>query len=151
LWPEVRTKRSIQNKGYMSRACSIFRPDNKLNERYRWFAGEGKSWRQAVLVELGRIGVSYGDVTAIAMADKLVGQLESGDLSTTREAAAWLRRARLSAVGRPSKATVDALERLITTTILTYVTEHPDTTTAMVQKALWGAYSIAKELAEGEP
>jgi len=149
IWgPDLGTTRTLRNKQYLACGQRAIKPDGKLlNERYRWFAGDGrKNYRQAVLVELGRIDIFYGEATAIAMADKLAEQVASGNLSTTREAAAWLRRARLSQSGRPSKATVDALERLITTTIIAYVAEHPDVTPEMVRQALCGAYELPEVL-----
>jgi hypothetical protein len=135
----VLTKRSFRNKGYLTRAIRVVRPDGKLNERYRWFAGEGKSFRQAVLVELGRIAVQLGDATAVTMADRLADIADEGELTTTRAAAACLRRARLSLAGKPSEASADALERLIITMIDGYLDQHPDATAALVQEALLGA------------
>jgi hypothetical protein len=150
-WGELGlTKRSLRNKGYLTGAMRIVRPDGKLNERYRWFAGEEKGFRQAVLVELGRIAVKFGDATTVEMADRLAELVDKGELSTTRAAAACLRRTRLSLLGKPSEANADALECLITTTIVGYLDEHPDVTAATVREALLGALSNAKQLVEGE-
>jgi hypothetical protein len=136
LWPEIGTKRSVRNKEYMSLAVRVLKPDDKCPERYAWFASEGKNHRQAVLVEIGRIASRYGDASAVVMADRLAALIAEGKLSTTREAAACLRRGRLSLSGTPSIASVEALEKLITTAIITYLGEHPDVTGALVQEAL---------------
>jgi hypothetical protein len=147
VWSDrITTKRSLRNKQYMARGTRAIRFYDEPNERYRWFAGDGTRPRQAIFVELGRIAIRYGDATAVAMADKLVQHVIEGKLSTTREAAAWLRRARLSATGRSPEASAEALERLITTTIITWVSEHPDATPEMVRQALCGTYSLPEIL-----
>lgn len=147
---QINTRRTLRNKQYMVLAVRAISPDGKRNARYGWLAGDGKNHRQAILVELGRIAGRYGDATAVAMADELASQVKDGNLSNTREAAAWLRRRRLSAGGKPSTATSSALEDLITTTIINYLGEHPDATAALVQEALCGAYSFAERLADME-
>jgi hypothetical protein len=55
----------------------------------------------------------------------------------------------LSASDKPTKASAGGLERLITTTIVTYLDQHPDATAALVQEALSGAYSFRQAISSG--
>ncbi len=147
IWQgDINNRRTLRNKQYMSVGLGAIRPDDKPNERHGWFAGEGKGYRQAVLVELGRIADAFGDAIALTMADKLANMVGAGEVSTTREAAACLRRARLSLTGKPSQASAAALEDLIVTTIINYVSEHPDASSALVQEALCGACTVAEAM-----
>jgi hypothetical protein len=70
-----------------------------------------KSSRQVVLVELGRIAVQFGNATAATMADRLAKLVDEGGLTTTRQAEACLRRARLELSGRASETSAEALVR----------------------------------------
>jgi hypothetical protein len=142
IWSDkITTKRSLRNKQYAVRGLQAISPDggDKPNLRHNWFAGDGKNYRQAILMELGRIAARYGDAAAMTMADKVVDGVAAGDFTTTREATAWLRRARLTTSEKPAQASADALERLVITTIKNYLADHPDATVRLVEEALCGA------------
>ena len=141
----ITTKRSLRNKQYCVEGARAICPEGQRTARYAWFANDQRC-RQAVLVELGRIAMRYGDATARSMADELAHKAAAGELSTTREAAAWLRQARLRQSGTRKPATADALEKVITTTIITWMAEHPDATPALVAEALSGAHSLPEVL-----
>jgi len=56
LYPEVRTRRGMQNKVYMSHAFVVLKAVPDHRERYRWLLGEdGETWRSTLLAELGRL------------------------------------------------------------------------------------------------
>ena len=86
IWQgEINNRRTLRNKQYMSVGLGAIRPDDKPNERHSWFAAdEGKGFRQAVLVELGRIAVAFGDAIALTMADKLANMVGAGVRSRRR-------------------------------------------------------------------
>jgi hypothetical protein len=79
-----------------------------------------------VLVGLGRIAAQHGDATALAMADKVTDGAARGVFKTTREAASWLRHARLSVFAKPPQASAVVLERLVITTVNNYLVDHAD-------------------------
>ena len=44
VWGDrITTKHSVRNKAYLTCAMRVARPEGKLNERYRWFAGDRPS------------------------------------------------------------------------------------------------------------
>jgi hypothetical protein len=137
----ITTKRSLRNKQYSVLGLRAIRPEgvDKPNPRHNWFAGDGRNYRQAVLVQLGRIAARFGDAVAMTMADKVADGVAAGDFTTTRDAAAWLRWARLSTSEKPTEASADALERLVVTTIKNYLVDHPDATDGLVEEALYRA------------
>src|SRR5215510_11522436 len=73
------TKRSLRNKQYLVLGLRAICPEadhDNMNPRHLWFGGDHKGrgkFRQAVLVELGRIADQYGDADAVEMADVLIG------------------------------------------------------------------------------
>jgi hypothetical protein len=75
----------------------------------------------------------------MTIAEKVVDGVAACDFTTTREATAWLRRARLTTSEKPAQASADALERLVITTIKNYLADHPDATVRLVEEALCGA------------
>jgi hypothetical protein len=79
---------------------------------------------------------SFNDATALEMADQLADRVKAGEFKTTRQAAAWLRRARLSASNNKPIAISQALEELITTTIKNSLFDHPDADANLVIDAL---------------
>ena len=101
-----------------------------------------------MLVELGRIAVRYRDAVACEMPDKVAAAVATGEFKTTREAASWLRCARLSTSDKPTEASALALERLIITTINKYLDEHPDAAAELVKEALDGAYGFAESMGQ---
>lgn len=145
LWGGLITSlRGVRNKEYARvGAGAIVGPDGWLNPKHAWFATERRV-RQGILTELGRIAMRFGRTTAVAMADKLADKVAAGELASTRDAAAWLRQARLRQSGCRKPATAGALERTITTTIINWMSEHPDATPALVGEALSGAYSLVE-------
>lgn len=146
VWGDlVGTRRGLTNKMYAKAGAMAVCPCGQRNPRHAWFANERRV-RQAVLVELGRIARRYGAQTARDMADRLADKVAVGELSTTREAAAWLRQARLRQSGCRKPARADVLEKVITTTIINWIAEHPDAKPALVGEALSRAYSLVEIL-----
>jgi hypothetical protein len=139
LYPDVTTKRSIRSKQYVILGLRAIRPDGveKINPYHDWFAGLGKGQhRQAVLVELGRIAVQPNNATALDMANKLADRVAAGEFKTTRQAAAWLRWARLSTCNKVPFATALALAKLLITTIMNFMADHPEADADLVNDAL---------------
>jgi hypothetical protein len=144
------TKRTTRNKQYIimaQRAISLDgQGDGEFHEHHGWFVGGGRNYRQTVLAELGRIAVRYGDVTARAIADELADKVLSGEITTTRQAASWLRRCRLSASGKINMARAGGLQQALVAAIDSYLDQHPDATAALVRDAVCGALDYAASL-----
>ena len=73
----ITTKRSLRNKQYCVEGARAICPEGQRTARYAWFANDQRC-RQAVLVELGRIAMRYGDATARSMADELAHKAAAG-------------------------------------------------------------------------
>lgn len=145
-WGEiVSTKRGLDNKSYAKIGAIAICPNGQPNPRHAWFASE-QHIRQAVLAELGRIAKRHGAGVARKLADELADRVVAGEVATTREAAAWLRRVRLYQPGakRAKPATAEALAHVIITAVTNWMSEHPDATPAMLGEALSDAYSLVE-------
>jgi hypothetical protein len=137
LFPDVRTRRGQQNKDYAAIAINaLLAGAVVVPAKFQWMVGSGRNYRQAVLVELGRIAASYGSETALHIADQLGAARQNGELGNTREAAAWLRRRRLRAEKRERAPSAEALSKRLWTTVLEYLGEHPEVDDRLVTDAI---------------
>lgn len=91
LFPEVRSRRSLQNRAYSSRALAVLAEVPEHRQRFRWLVGsDGNTLRMGALVELGR----YRDEQSVLnLADAMCRAAAERRL-TTSEAAALVRRGR---------------------------------------------------------
>lgn len=154
LWPEVRSRRSLQNRAYFGHAASALKDVPDHLTRFRWILGErgdtGDTWRMGVLVELGRWNHPQ---TIVAFADQLCQVAASRRLTTT-EAVALVRRARGKADGRDlCKPSGNGLVDALCATLNHYQRAHPDTGSGDFLEALNEVYGIVAEMmeAEGKP
>jgi hypothetical protein len=139
LYPEVRTRRSIQNKVYLSHAFVALKgvPDHR--ERYLWLIGDdGNTFRSTLLAELGRLRDLARIVEA---ADKLCEARPSRE-----NGVAYLRRLR----GIKSSADQERLVSVLATALDAYRRAHPDCTAAMAMEALNEVYAIVSEIHHDE-
>ena len=90
LFPDIHKRRSIQNQLYVGQAINPL-GGQAACEKYPWFMGEGRNWRQGILVELGRIAWQFGAEAEQNMASALTVEYGAAAKVSIREVAATVR------------------------------------------------------------
>jgi hypothetical protein len=131
LYPEVRTRRGMQNKVYMSHAFAVLKEVPDHRERYRWLLGDdGETWRATLLAELGRLRNPGRIVEAADALCTMRPPRERG--------VAFLRRLR----GITSRADPQRLLDVLCTALDAYRRAHPDCAVAMMVEAVSELHEI---------
>lgn len=142
LYPDLRTRRSLQEEVYRSFAIHALDPPD---ERWRWLwdreaalKGLG-TWKPGILAALGRVG---DDESIRALATSLSLRKPS-----TKAAIACIRRWRLGrAARRPGLET--SLTARLARVVDAYRTSHPDCTTDEIFTALQNVADFTAELSQ---
>jgi hypothetical protein len=150
LFPELGSRRSLQNRAYSSHAASVLRKVPDCLERYRWLFGErgadGATWRLGVLVELGRF---RDEQSIVNLAEAICLEAKKRRL-TTSEAAALVRRGRGKMLFDKElcRSSQDGIVSAICAALDQYQRKHPDTELQDILEALNEAYGIVSEMTE---
>jgi hypothetical protein len=150
LFPELRSRRSLQNRAYSSHAASVLKTMPDFLERYRWIFGEsgemGATWRHGVLVELGQL---RDEQSIINLADAMCQAAKERRL-TTSEVVALARRGRgKMLVGKElCRSSQDGIVNAICAALDQYQRTHPDTETQGILEALNEVYGIVASMME---
>ncbi len=138
-YPDIKTKRGLQNKAYEMRALSVLKDDP---QRYGWLCdieamrrGDANSYKPTILTELGRIVDEEKLKTAASEICRIKPK--------TKDAVTMTRRYR---TGKAASGSAVDLRNRITHTINDYLATHPDTSLQQVRAALADAYEAIEEL-----
>jgi len=145
----VNTTRGLRNKQYAIEAARALFPGGQREPRYAWIATDAKM-RQAVLVEIGRLAVRFGPETARAVADSVVARAAPGQLTTTKQAAAWIRNGRLEELNVVRPVSSGALQGVVLTAVRGWLAEHPNASSLLVQEALGAAARVLAKAQKSE-
>jgi hypothetical protein len=148
LFPEVRSRRSLQNRAYSSHALAVLAGVPEHRQRFRWLVGsDGNTLRMGALVELGR----YRDEQSILnLADAMCRAAAERRL-TTSEAAALVRSGRGRRGPREfCKPSQDGLVTALSAALDRYQRTHPGLAKATILEALNEVYGVVAEVMESE-
>jgi hypothetical protein len=138
--PDVKTRRAKLDAYYRIHALAVLKdvPEATwLCDMEAMKAGKSKSWKPAILTELGRIE----DVEALRHMAKLVCDAKP----STKEAVAWLRRWR---TGKSAPTSEKDLFRTLARTFDDYKRTHPDLDERTAVDAINSLYCAVQDLYE---